>query len=196
MKVYVIRHGQSEGNRTERNCGWSATPLSELGHQQARRAGELLQGVSFDRVFCSDLVRTRQTAQDALPGVKPEYTDLIREVSVGTLADRYIADNAAQYGEAYWDSVRRQDFSAYGGETQAQICRRVRRFIRQLEELEGAERVAVFGHEGTVHQFLNYVLGADIPLEHLHIANASVTVFSYENGVWPLEKFSHTGPLA
>ena len=39
MKVYFIRHGQSEGNRQRRHCGWSDTPLSELGHAQANAAG-------------------------------------------------------------------------------------------------------------------------------------------------------------
>ena len=38
MKVYFVRHGQSEGNRLNLHCGWSQTPLSQLGHQQARAA--------------------------------------------------------------------------------------------------------------------------------------------------------------
>lgn len=195
MKVYFIRHGQSEGNRLKQHCGWSHTPLSELGHQQARNAGAYLKDIPFDRIYSSDLPRAVQTAQDALPGCQPVLSDKIREVGVGTLAGRFIADCAAEYGEPYWKSVRDQDFSAYGGETQAQMCRRVREFIQELEKLEGMERVAVFGHEGTVHQMLSYALGSEILLEHLQITNASVSVFSYENGCWKLLKWNHTGNL-
>ena len=62
MKVYFIRHGQSEGNRLHLHCGWSDTPLSELGHQQARAANAYLKDIPFDRIYCSDLPRARQTA--------------------------------------------------------------------------------------------------------------------------------------
>lgn len=196
MKVYFIRHGQSEGNRQRRHCGWSDTPLSELGHQQARAAGEHLKDIPFDRVYCSDLPRARQTAADALPGCEPIYSPLLREIGVGTLADRLIADVAAQYGDPYWEHVQQQDFSAYGGETQQQMRARLKRFFtEELETLEGCENVAVFGHEGTVHQMMSHALGHDIMLRHLVVENASVTVFSYQRGFWALRKWNHTGAL-
>ena len=196
MKVYFIRHGQSEGNRQRRHCGWSDTPLSELGHAQAKAAGEHLKGIVFDRVYCSDLPRARQTAEDALPGCEPIYSPLLREIGVGTLADRLIVDVAAQYGDPYWEHVQQQDFSAYGGETQQQMCDRLKRFFtEELEQITDCETVAVFGHEGTVHQMMNHAMGYEILLEHLQVDNASVTVFSYENGVWKLEKWNYTGAL-
>lgn len=197
MKVYVIRHGQSEGNRLELHCGWSDTPLSELGHRQAKGANAYLQQVLFDRIYCSDLPRARQTAQDALPGCQPIYSAKIREVGVGSLAGRPISECAAEYGAAYVQSVRDQDFSAYGGETQEQMRQRVRDFIRQeLEPLEGVcDTVAVFGHEGTVHQMLCHALGHEVLLEHIQVDNASATVFSLEKGCWKLEKWNYTGRI-
>ena len=195
MKVYFIRHGQSEGNRLHIHCGWSATPLSELGHAQAHAANAYLGDIPFDRIYCSDLVRARQTCEDALPGCRPILSEKIREISVGSLADRSYADCAASLGEPYIRSEQRQDFSLYGGEDQAQMHERVRSFIHELERLEDVERVAVFGHEGTVHQMINYVFGCDVDLRHLHIANASATVFTFEKGVWSLDTFSYTGKL-
>ena len=55
--------------------------------------------------------------------------------------------------------------------------------------------MAVFGHEGTVHQIFNHAVGHDVLLEHLQVDNASVTVFSYENGCWKLLKWNYTGAL-
>ena len=195
MKVYVIRHGQSEGNRLELHCGWSDTPLSALGHQQATRANRYLGDVSFDRIYCSDLPRAMQTAQDALPMCQPILSAKIREVGVGTLAGRPMKDCAAEYGELYERSVREQDFSAFGGETQAQMRSRVREFIQELEQLQGVDCVAVFGHEGTVHQMLSYALDYDVLLENVQVDNASASVFSYENGCWKLLKWNYTGQL-
>lgn len=195
MKVYVVRHGQSEGNRQELHCGWSDTPLSELGHRQAMRANGYLKDICFDRIYCSDLPRAVQTAQDALPGCCPVLSPKIREVGVGELAGRPMKECAAQYGELYERSVREQDFSPFGGETQAQMRTRVREFIKELEQLQGLECVAVFGHEGTVHQMLSYVVGYDVLLENLQVDNASASVFSYENGAWKLLKWNYTGQL-
>jgi broad specificity phosphatase PhoE len=196
MKVYFIRHGQSEGNRQNRHCGWSDTPLSPLGHEQARAAGTHLRDIPFDRIYCSDLPRARQTAADALPGCEPVYSPKLREISVGTLAGRRIVDVAAQYGAPYWEHVRQQDFSAYGGETQPEMCRRLKSFFtEELERLTDCAHVAVFGHEGTVHQMMSHAVGHDVLLEHLQVDNASVTVFSYENGCWKLLKWNYTGAL-
>lgn len=197
MKIYIIRHGQSEGNRLKLHCGWSDTPLSELGHQQARRANAYLKDIPFDCVYCSDLPRAKQTAQDALPGCQPIYSPKLREIGVGTLADHPIAEVSAKYGAPYWEHVRTQDFSAYGGETQEQMRERLRSFFRDtLEPLEGrCDTVAVFGHEGTVHQMLSYALGYDVLLGHLQVDNASVSVFSYKGGNWKLLKWNHTGAL-
>lgn len=195
MRVYFVRHGQSEGNRQKRHSGWSATPLSELGHQQARNANAYLKDIPFDRIYCSDLLRARQTCEDALPGSQPILSDKIREVDVGSLSGKLYDECAATLGEPYIRGERLQDFSLYGGENQQQMHERVQSFIHELEQLEGVEHVAVFGHEGTVHQMINYVFGHDVALQHLRIANASATVFSYENGVWTLLAFSYTGTL-
>jgi len=196
MKVYIVRHGQSEGNRLEKNCGWSSTPLSELGHAQAKAANAYLKDEKFDKIFCSSLPRAMQTCEDALPGSQPIYTDKIREISVGTLADKYIADNAAEYGDEYWESVKQQDFRQYGGESKQQMQARVIDFIHEIEALDGqCDKVAVFGHEGTVHQWFNYTVGYEVLLEHMQIQNASVSVFEYKDGNWSLVRFSYVGEL-
>ena len=157
-----------------------------LGVEQTRRANHLL----------SDLPRARQTAADALPGCEPIYSPKLREIGVGTLANHRIVDVAAQYGAPYWEHVKQQDFSSYGGETQAQMRARLKSFFTdELETLTGRERVAVFGHEGTVHQIFNHAMGHDVLLEHLQVDNASVTVFNYEDGCWKLLKWNYTGAL-
>lgn len=192
MKVYVIRHGESEANRSKTYAGWAAVSLSRKGHAQAKKLGEIWGDVSFDRVYSSDLLRARQTAHDVLPNCEPILSDKLRELNVGVLQGTSIRENELKYGETNDKAVKYQDFSAFGGESSADIRRRVFSFMQELEKLEGVERVAVFGHEGTVHQMIRYVLGCDMLLEHLQIDNTSCTVLAYENGVWRLVKFNST----
>ncbi len=196
MKVYIIRHGESECNRQNMNCGWSQTPLSPLGREQAAAAAKYLTGIRFDKVFCSDLNRARETCALALPGYESVLTDKIREISVGCISEHYYEDNLREYGETYTESVINQDFRAFGGESKEQMAARVADFIREVEAQDGqCERIAVVGHEGTVHQFFNHAMGYPVLLEHLSIANASVTVFDYSDGRWSLVAFSYRGAL-
>ena len=196
MKVYIIRHGESECNRLDLRCGWSKTDLSELGHKQAEAIRPYLEGIKFDRVYCSDLPRTVQTAHHALPNAELILTDKIREVHVGTLSDRPASDCEAEYGESYRESMRLQDFRIFGGESQAQMQERVRSFISDLEKLEGVDTVAVVGHEGTLHQMLEVTLGTDILIDHIIMYNASVSVFEYVEGLgWRMLGWNFTGKL-
>lgn len=63
MKIYVVRHGQTNSNveRIIDGCRRDSS-LNEIGIAQAGLARELLKDVKFDAIICSPLVRTRQTA--------------------------------------------------------------------------------------------------------------------------------------
>lgn len=195
MKVFFVRHGQSQHNLEKKASGWSTAPLSELGHEQARAIAPLFAGISMDKVFSSDLLRARQTAEDVLPGCKPQLTDKLREISVGNISGTTRMELCAKYGEVYTNAQSNHDYTPFGGENDDMVNERVSAFMRELENLEGCENVAVFGHEGTVHQMINYVLKTRFELKCLRIPNCSVTVFSFENGRWKLEKFAYTQKL-
>ena len=68
MKIYLVRHGQSEGNVRELWYGSSDLPLTDLGQQQAREAGEKLRGVSFSACYASPLIRAKDTADLVMEG--------------------------------------------------------------------------------------------------------------------------------
>ena len=63
INVYFVRHGQTFLNKYHRMQGWSDTPLTEKGKQDAARAGKALASVKFDYAFASDLKRTMDTAR-------------------------------------------------------------------------------------------------------------------------------------
>jgi 2,3-bisphosphoglycerate-dependent phosphoglycerate mutase len=61
----LIRHGQSEWNRTNRFTGWTDIDLNPAGIAEAERAGRRLAaaGYAFDEAHVSVMRRTRQTAE-------------------------------------------------------------------------------------------------------------------------------------
>ena len=62
MKLWVVRHGQTELNRRKLMQGRSDIPLNDTGISQARAAAGLAGDVVFDAVFSSPLIRAVQTA--------------------------------------------------------------------------------------------------------------------------------------
>ncbi|MGH2574485.1 MAG: 2,3-bisphosphoglycerate-dependent phosphoglycerate mutase [Ignavibacteria bacterium] len=63
--LVLIRHGQSQWNLENRFTGWIDIPLSHLGEEEARKAGEKIKGMKFDKVFTSVLKRAIQTYEIA-----------------------------------------------------------------------------------------------------------------------------------
>ena len=63
MKLYVIRHGQTDWNINRLIQGQTDIALNEAGFRQAEDARKALSGVSLDVVFTSPLVRARRTAE-------------------------------------------------------------------------------------------------------------------------------------
>lgn len=61
MELYLIRHGQSTDNAGLPHV--ADPPLSDLGKQQAYSAGKALQTEGINRLYCSPMLRTLQTAE-------------------------------------------------------------------------------------------------------------------------------------
>ncbi len=62
-KLVLIRHGQSEWNKTNQFTGWTDVDLTEQGRKEAREAGRLLkeEGLTFDIAYTSVLKRAIRT---------------------------------------------------------------------------------------------------------------------------------------
>ena len=87
-RIIVIRHGQSESNVPPT---WTSSPigypLTEIGHEQARVAGEALVGRGVTAVYSSNLVRAIQTSVEigAVLGLEPQVRDGLQEIHAGVL---------------------------------------------------------------------------------------------------------------
>ena len=61
-EIIIIRHGETEWNKTGRFQGQSDVPLSPEGHAQAALLGQHLDVDHADAFYASDLIRTMETA--------------------------------------------------------------------------------------------------------------------------------------
>lgn len=71
MKLYMIRHGETDWNRAKRFQGQVDVPLNECGRRLAEMTRDNMPVVQYDRVYCSPLVRAVETAEILLKGRFP-----------------------------------------------------------------------------------------------------------------------------
>lgn len=110
MPILIVRHGETELNRT-RVVQPADTPLSDLGLQQAERVAARLQERGVRHILVSDLPRARMTAAplESLSGVAAEVTPLLQERNFGDL-------RGTPY-DALTENIFAEGFSPPGGET-------------------------------------------------------------------------------
>lgn len=103
MSIYLIRHGQTNGNR-DRIVQTPETPLSKLGHKQAQQLAQRFKSITIDQIICSDYLRTQQTADPLRALKKSTFTlqPLLRERSFGDLRGKAYDDiDTDFFSEAY-----------------------------------------------------------------------------------------------
>lgn len=193
MKLYLIRHGQSEANLKKIHGGWLDAPLTERGRAEAKSAGKLLKDVAFDKVYTSDLIRAIQTAEIALPEYKKMQLPQLREICLGDLEGRKPDDCHREYGDHYLIEKAKRNFRDFGGENYADHVRRAREFMDMVAE-EDDVNVAAFCHEGTIKCMLDIVLqiGHWVSIQNILCGNGSVTILDYKNQHWRLCRWNMT----
>ncbi len=184
MKVFMIRHGESETNRAGVWTGWLNAALTEKGKEEAALVKNLLAGVKFDKVYSSDLIRAKTTAEIAAPGYAYELTPIVREINVGSIAGKAL--NVVLDSEN--KPINKDGYAMFGGESSDEFGGRVAAFMGELEGLS-CKNVAVFSHGGFLRRFLNTVLGTQLKRDTICCKNCAVAIFEYEGSSWRLHSW-------
>ena len=148
-RVYLIRHGQTQGNLERRYIGSTDQPLCPQG--RAALEGRTMPPV--DRVYVSPLRRCRETAAILYPGLPQELVPDLRECSFGAFelhTYEELKGNAAY--QAWLDSG---GISAPpGGEGKASQQARTVRAFRELAASQPKGTAALVVHGGTIMSLL------------------------------------------
>lgn len=189
MLLYMIRHGETENNLAKKHSGHSLTLLTEKGTEDAKRAGEKLKGITFDKIYTSDLPRTQQTCKAALPSAEFEALPLIKEINVGICTDRLVADCEKEWGERYITAKTAFDYTDFGGENSEMLRNRAKNFLKLLEK-SGFERVAAFSHGAFTKHLLDVVIGKTLDKNLFYLNNGGICIFEFKKGIWRLKSWN------
>ena len=153
MKIYFIRHGETDWNRKRKIQGQADIPLNDTGRKQAEAAAIWLRNVMFDAIFSSPLARARETAEIIRNGRDiPVYIDeRLIEIAYGScegMSLRLI--HACPFLRLHTYFEKPQNYiPPKGGESIQELKARCRSFLEErilpMEEVYGSVMVACHG---------------------------------------------------
>ena len=178
-ELILIRHGETEWNRERRIQGHTDIGLSAAGLDQARQLATRLASEPIRALYTSDLARARETASllaDAL-ALPPRMTPLLREVGFGAWEGLTVSELEARWPDEY--AAWRQDSVTYRppeGERIEELQQRSMAAVAEILTAHPGERVAVFGHGGSVKAILCALMGFSLSIwRRLRVDNTSIS---------------------
>lgn len=197
MKVYFMRHGETDWNIVKRIQGTTDIPLNQNGLLLAEKTAAEMnrQGIRFDRIYSSPLIRAKQTAElmNKFSNVEIKYDDRIREFCFGKgegITFEEIKVNPEYKMLRNW-FLSPADYKAEkGAESYESFFGRIDDFldneIRPIEKECGS--VLVVCHGGVVRGLLKQMLGWSVErFAETKIPNCGINLMNLENGIFSLE---------
>jgi alpha-ribazole phosphatase len=152
MKLFLVRHGQTDWNLAQRFQGYSDVPLNGVGRQQAVALKNRLSGQIIDCIYSSDLQRASETARVISNGkIEMRIDSRLREMNFGLWEGLTYNEVKEKYTDALsvWESDLYQN-SPMDGETLEQLARRVQSMLNDLCEKHVDQTVLVVAHGGVL----------------------------------------------
>ncbi|AVQ90257.1 adenosylcobalamin/alpha-ribazole phosphatase [Citrobacter freundii] len=178
MRLWLVRHGETEANVAGLYSGHAPTPLTERGIAQAQTLSTLLRDVHVDNVLCSELERARHTTQLILGDREIPVRNMpeLNEMFFGDWEMRHHRDLAREDAENYavWCNDW-QNATPTNGEGFQAFSLRVERFIAQLDNYKMCQNLLVVSHQGVLSVLLARLLS---------MPAAAMWHFRVEQGCW------------
>ena len=162
-KLYLVRHGQSDGNAEGRFGGHGPTPLSALGRKQAEATAKLLAKEGVNAIYSSDLHRALQTAEplSQLAGIPVISTSAFRERNVGVLEGLTFDESKQTFPKDYYALVNRNVHHVITeGESYRHLLRRSTTQLWEILRDHMGGRIAIFSHTGAICFMTLHLMGA------------------------------------
>lgn len=134
--VYLARHGQTAYNLERRFQGHLPVPLDATGSAQAADLAERASAHTFAALWCSPLLRARETADvvGARIGLEPREEPRMMETDAGDWTDRLFVDVQAEDPEGFAGFINgAPSFAFPDGESFAQQGARVAAALADIE---------------------------------------------------------------
>ncbi|KAH3902809.1 related to Broad-specificity phosphatase YOR283W [Saccharomycodes ludwigii] len=189
LRIFIIRHGQTNHNVKKILQGHLDTDLNEEGLEQAFKVGKYLHDnkrIKFEKFYSSDLKRCQQTLKQILKSYEGTdtnlqgtvvFSDQLRERSMGVIQGMHI-DDAIEYAKKNGKASYRE----FGEQKNEFHNRLTKAFEKMVQQEPNAKNIGLISHGGSIRyilSWLGYKSDVDDVALKLIVYNTSVTIIDY-----------------
>lgn len=182
IKIYLIRHGQTPGNKLQRYIGTTDESLSEEGREL------LSQCVypSVEKVYASPLKRCKETEEILFPGQEPQVVKDLAECDFGEFENKNYRELAGNKNYQKWiDSNGTLPFP--GGESREECrTRNLKGFRKILKQCiqEKTKTAAIVCHGGTIMNIMEAYADQKRSFYEWHVKNGGGYLVEADGELW------------
>lgn len=173
----LVRHGETDWNRSGQVMGHQPIPLNQSGEQQVRRLAAALSHVKIAGLYSSPVLRAVQTAQILGEACQMSLTMApeLSEIGVGEWVNRFWHELADDPAKRDW-YIRPHEARPSGGETLHEVQQRAISAVEQIRATHTDACWIFVSHADVIRTIVAHYLQTDLTaLRRMRIDNASAT---------------------
>jgi alpha-ribazole phosphatase len=163
MRIYLVRHGETEWNKKGIYQGQEDVPLNEKGKNEAKILSTAFKDKKIPIIYSSDLARARETAEIIAQEVGIQtiiYKKSLREMDFGNWTGRSILEMEEDSGLFQLWQKDPWNISPPNGETLKDLANRVRREAEEIFLKHYNQDVLVVTHAGPIKALIFDLIGS------------------------------------
>jgi len=154
MNITLVRHAEVLESYVGKYNGHIDIPLSEHGKAQAKELAKKFKHENFDAIYCSDLLRARQTLEPFITNTEVIFTSELREKSWGV-------HEGKSFGEIEASGIIYENFEQWinslDGESIYLYSQRVKEYFSSTILQSQRENILVITHAGFIKVLLSHI---------------------------------------
>ena len=161
LRLFLVRHGESEANRQHLFAGHTDSALSELGQAQVEAVGQAMAAVTLDAIYCSPLQRAHNTARAIAQHQQAplQLDNRLKEAYFGKWEGLGFQQVSEQFGEDFkmWRTNALLN-GPTGGENLNAVRHRMLGVYNDVLQRHSGETVLLVGHGAAFNALLCTIL--------------------------------------
>jgi len=165
LEIILVRHGDTEVTKAGVYCGWQDVRLNERGIRQAERIAEKLKDDAIDRIYCSPLLRTVETAEiiNRTLGSTIQLVNDFKEINFGKWDGMHYKAVEREYPLLWkewcsnWTTFRFPD-----GECTAEFHTRTIQAVERVMRESSGMKILIVTHQGCIRTIISHFMGTGL----------------------------------
>lgn len=185
MKIFLIRHGQTNWNLEGRFQGREDIPLNDFGMEQAGECGNAIKSSTFKAVITSPLKRAKKTAE-----IIAQLTEVDKVIVEEGIIERdfsKVSGMTPSEREAFYATGEVDDKEPW-----EDLCNRMISNLKKYAQQYNNGNIVMVSHGASINSVLSVLSNGNTGSGKIILKNTCINIIDYTQGELTLEKFNLT----